>query len=94
MASKSKHNHHNNAEHQEHEAPKAAPVAAVVDDANENKIYRIEVTDHTKIGSVSPISRLRQSNQVLMVPYNKLFQEYQHIHRRGGVIASVTPVGQ
>lgn len=26
------------------------------------------------------------------VPYNQLSQEYQRIHKQGGVIASITPV--
>lgn len=58
----------------------------------EGKIYRIEVTGYRSIGKVNRVSRFRRSNQVYFVPFSKLSQEYQRIHREGGVIASITPV--
>jgi phycoerythrin-associated linker protein len=59
----------------------------------EGKVYRIEVTGYRSPGKVNRISRYRRSNQVFLVPYDKLSQEYQRIHQQGGVIASITPVG-
>lgn len=58
----------------------------------DGKIYRIEVTGYRSLGRVNQISKLRRSNQVYFVPYNRLSQEYQRIHKQGGVIASITPV--
>jgi phycoerythrin-associated linker protein len=60
--------------------------------ANEDgKVYRVEVTGY-KANVVNNISKFRRSNQVFFVPYNQLSQEYQRIHKQGGVIASITPV--
>jgi phycoerythrin-associated linker protein len=56
----------------------------------EGKMYRIEVTGY-RAKSVNTVSKFRQSNQVYLVPYNRLSQEYQRIHKQGGVIASITP---
>ncbi|MDZ8185005.1 MAG: phycobilisome linker polypeptide [Nostoc sp. ChiSLP02] len=58
---------------------------------DDGKIYRIEVTGY-KSNVVNNISKFRRSNQVYFVPYNQLSQEYQRIHKQGGVIASITPV--
>ncbi|MEL7500983.1 MAG: phycobilisome linker polypeptide [Cyanobacteria bacterium J06554_6] len=55
------------------------------------KVYRIEVTAY-RSKAVNKVSKFRRSNKVYLVPYNKLSEEYQRIHRQGGVIASVTPV--
>nr|RNJ64618.1 MAG: photosystem I reaction center subunit XII [Leptolyngbya sp. IPPAS B-1204] len=55
------------------------------------KVYRIEVTGY-RSNTVNNISKFRRSNQVYLVPYEKLSQEYQRIHRQGGVIASITPI--
>ncbi|MEL7287405.1 MAG: phycobilisome linker polypeptide, partial [Pseudomonadota bacterium] len=55
------------------------------------KVYRIEVTS-IRANAVRKTSRFRRSNQVYLVPYEKLSQEYQRIHKQGGVIASITPV--
>ncbi len=55
------------------------------------KVYRIEVTAY-RAKSVNKVSPFRRSNKVYLVPYAKLSEEYQRIHRQGGVIASVTPV--
>ncbi|GFE70748.1 phycobilisome linker polypeptide [Chroococcus sp. FPU101] len=61
--------------------------------SEEGKVYRIEVTGYRTPGKVNKISKYRRSNQVFLVPYDKLSQEYQRIHQQGGVIASITPVG-
>lgn len=53
------------------------------------KVYRIEVTS-IRANTVRAKSRFRRSNQVYLVPYEKLSQEYQRIHKSGGVIASIT----
>ncbi len=58
----------------------------------EGKVYRIEVTGYRSPGKVNRVSKFRLSNQVYFVPFNRLSQEYQRIHRQGGVIASITPV--
>jgi phycoerythrin-associated linker protein len=58
----------------------------------EGKVYRIEVTGFRPVGRVNKVSKVRRSNQVYFVPFNRLSQEYQRIHKEGGVIASITPV--
>lgn len=58
----------------------------------DGKVYRIEVTGYNSPGKVNRISRFRRSNQVYLVPFDKLSQEYQRIHQQGGMIASITPV--
>ncbi|WP_193196580.1 phycobilisome linker polypeptide [Nostoc sp. MG11] len=58
---------------------------------DDGKVYRVEVTGY-KANAVNRISKFRRSNQVLFVPYNQLSEEYQRIHKQGGVIASITPV--
>jgi phycoerythrin-associated linker protein len=55
------------------------------------KVYRIEVTGY-RANVVSKTSRLRNSNQVYLVPFNQLSATYQKIHREGGTIASITAV--
>ena len=55
------------------------------------KVYRIEVTGY-RAKAVNNVSKFRRSNQVYLVPFEKLSQEYQRIHQQGGVIASITPV--
>jgi phycoerythrin-associated linker protein len=62
-----------------------------VDASSGGKVYRIEVTGY-RAKSFNSISKFRRSNQVFLVPYDKLSQEYQRIHQQGGVIASVTAV--
>jgi phycoerythrin-associated linker protein len=57
----------------------------------EGKVYRIEITGY-RSNAVNRISKFRRSNQVLLVPYEKLSQEYQRIHQQGGVIASITAI--
>jgi phycoerythrin-associated linker protein len=60
-----------------------------VDASSGGKVYRIEVTG-IRAGAVNRVSKFRRSNQVFLVPYDKLSQEYQRIHQQGGVIASIT----
>ncbi len=55
------------------------------------KVFRIEVTGIRAKG-VNRVSKFRRSNQVFLVPYDKLSQEYQRIHQQGGAIASITAV--
>jgi phycoerythrin-associated linker protein len=58
----------------------------------EGKVFRIEVTGYDSPGKVNRISQFRRSNKVYLVPFEKLSQEYQRIHKQGGKIASITPV--
>jgi phycoerythrin-associated linker protein len=62
-----------------------------VDASSGGKVYRIEVTGY-RSKAVNRVSKFRRSNQVFLVPYDKLSQEYQRIHQQGGVIASITAV--
>lgn len=55
------------------------------------KVYRIEVTGY-RAKTFNKISKFRRANQVFLVPYDKLSQEYQRIHQQGGVIASITAI--
>jgi len=58
----------------------------------DGKVFRIEVTGYSSAGNVKRVSKFRRSNQVYLVPFNKLSATYQRIHKQGGVIASITPV--
>lgn len=62
-----------------------------VDASAGGKVYRIEVTGF-RAKSFNTISKFRRCNQVFLVPFDKLSQEYQRIHQQGGVIASITAV--
>lgn len=62
-----------------------------VDATSGGKVYRIEVTGY-RAKAFNNISKFRRANQVFLVSYDKLSQEYQRIHQQGGVIASVTAV--
>jgi len=55
------------------------------------KVFRVEVTAY-RSKAVNRVSRFRRSNQVYLVPFDRLSEEYKRIHRQGGVIASITPV--
>ena len=59
--------------------------------SSDGKVYRIEVTGY-RSKAVNAVSKFRRSNQVYLVPYDQLSQEYQRIHQQGGVIASITVV--
>ena len=74
------------------EPPTAAPVRVGAGIGERGKVYRIEVTSIRANTVRKASSRFRRSNQVYLVPYEKLSQEYQRIHKSGGVIASITPV--
>jgi phycoerythrin-associated linker protein len=69
----------------------AARARQGVDASSGGKVYRIEVTGY-RAKTVNSVSKFRRANQVYLVPYDKLSQEYQRIHKQGGVIASVTAV--
>jgi phycoerythrin-associated linker protein len=58
------------------------------------KVYRITVTGYRSSGTsvMSRVSQLRRSNQVYVVPFDRLSQEYQRIHKQGGIIGSITAV--
>jgi len=58
---------------------------------SDGKVYRIEVTGY-RANTVKRVSQFRRSNQVYLVPFDKLSDAYQRIHRQGGVIPSVTAV--
>ncbi|MEL6813620.1 MAG: phycobilisome linker polypeptide [Cyanobacteria bacterium J06598_3] len=74
------------------EPPTAAPVRVGASIGERGKVYRIEVTSIRAKAVRKAASRFRRSNQVYLVPYEKLSQEYQRIHKQGGVIASITAV--
>jgi phycoerythrin-associated linker protein len=71
--------------------PVTSRVRLGVGASEEGKVYRIEVTGY-RANAVNRVSKFRRSNQVYLVPFDKLSEEYQRIHRQGGVIASITPV--
>ncbi|MGB3298827.1 MAG: phycobilisome linker polypeptide [Phormidesmis sp.] len=74
------------------EPPTAAPVRVGAGIGERGKVYRIEVTSIRANTVRKASSRFRRANQVYLVPYEKLSQEYQRIHKAGGVIASITAV--
>jgi phycoerythrin-associated linker protein len=54
--------------------------------SEEGRTYRVEITGFNNY-------RLhKRSNRVRFIPFNKLLQYQQQIHREGGKIASITPV--
>ena len=59
--------------------------------SSEGKVYRIEVTGY-RANALNRVSKLRRCNQVYLVPFSKLSDEYKRIHRQGGVIASISVV--
>jgi phycoerythrin-associated linker protein len=72
-------------------SPTAARTRLGVDASAGGKVYRIEVSGY-RANVVNRVSKFRRSNQVYLVPFDKLSEEYQRIHKQGGVIASITPV--
>ncbi len=74
------------------EPPTSAPVRVGSSIGERGKVYRIEVTAIRASTVRKASSRFRRSNQVYLVPYEKLSQEYQRIHKAGGKIASITEV--
>ena len=73
-------------------APRSPRTRQGVGAGSNGKVYRIEVTGYGSPGAVNRVSKFRRSNKVYLVPYDKLSQEYQRIHKQGGKIASITPV--
>lgn len=59
---------------------------------DEGKVFRIEVTGYGSVSAANRVSKFRRSNQVYLVPFNRLSETYQKIHKQGGSIASITPV--
>ncbi len=55
------------------------------------KVYRIEVSGY-RAKAVNRVSQFRRSNQVYMVPFDKLSQEYKRIAKQGGKIVSITAI--
>jgi phycoerythrin-associated linker protein len=55
------------------------------------KVYRIEVSGY-RAKAVNRISQFRRANQVYLVPYENLSQEYQRIHKQGGTIVSISAI--
>ncbi len=55
------------------------------------KVYRIEVTGYGA-KAVNRVSQFRRANQVYLVSFENLSQEYQRIHRQGGTIVSISEV--
>ena len=74
------------------EPPTSAPVRVGAGIGERGKVYRIEVTAIRANTVRKASSRFRRANQVYLVPYEKLSQEYQRIHKAGGKIASITAV--
>ncbi len=74
------------------EPPTAAPTRVGSSIGDRGKVYRIEVTAIRANTVRQASSRFRRANQVYLVPYEKLSQEYQRIHQQGGVIASITEI--
>ncbi|MCY4331969.1 MAG: phycobilisome linker polypeptide [Cyanobacteria bacterium MAG CAR1_bin_15] len=59
--------------------------------SDEGKVFRVEITGYSAPG-VAKTSRYRKSNRVVYVPFAKLSEQFQRIHRERGKIASITPV--
>lgn len=55
------------------------------------KVYRIEVTGY-RANKLQRVSKFRRSNQVLLVPFDRLSEEYKRIAKSGGIISSITAV--
>jgi phycoerythrin-associated linker protein len=55
------------------------------------KTYRIEVSGY-RSKAVNRVSQFRRANQVYLVSFENLSQEYQRIHKQGGTIVSISEV--
>ncbi|MEM7714403.1 MAG: phycobilisome linker polypeptide, partial [Cyanobacteria bacterium P01_A01_bin.68] len=53
----------------------------------DNRMFIIEAIAGTRNTKVS----VRRSRQVYTIPYNRLSETYQEIHKRGGKITKITP---
>lgn len=62
--------------------------------STEGKVYRITVTGYRSSAAtgINRVSKFRSSNQAYLVPFERLSQEYQRIHKQGGIISSITAV--
>lgn len=62
--------------------------------STQGKVYRITVTGYRSSAAtgINRVSKFRSSNQAYLVPFERLSQEYQRIHKQGGVISSITAV--
>ena len=69
-----------------------APTRLGVGAGSEGKTFRVEVTAY-KANNLKRISRYVKSNRVYYIPFDKLSEQFIRIHREGGKIASITPVG-
>ncbi|BAQ66151.1 phycobilisome linker polypeptide [Geminocystis sp. NIES-3709] len=72
--------------------PDRTASTSLVGGGEQGKVYRIEVTGYRTKAKVNQISKFRRSNQVYFVPFSRLSEKYQSIHRQGGIISSITPV--
>jgi phycoerythrin-associated linker protein len=59
--------------------------------SDRGKVYRIEVTGG-RAKAVNRVSKFRRVNQVYLVSFEHLSQEYQRIHQQGGQIVSISAV--
>lgn len=71
--------------------PNSVRVALGGGSKEDGKFYRIEVSGY-RANAVNKVSKFRRANQVYLVPFNRLSETYQKIHKEGGKIASITPV--
>jgi phycoerythrin-associated linker protein len=71
--------------------PNVAMVRQGTGASDAGKVYRIEVTGYGA-KAVNRVSQFRRANQVYLVSYENLSQEYQRIHKQGGKIVSVSSV--
>ena len=69
-----------------------APARLGVGAGAEGKTFRVEVTAY-RSNNLKRISRYTKSNRVYYIPFDKLSEQFIRIHREGGKIASITPVG-
>ena len=59
--------------------------------SDQGKTFRVEVTAYSA-NNVRRVSRYTRGNRVYYVPFAKLSEQFERIHREGGKIASITPV--
>ena len=69
-----------------------APTRLGVGAGSEGKTFRVEVTAY-KANNLKRISRYVKSNRVYYIPFEKLSEQFIRIHKEGGKISSITPMG-
>ena len=69
-----------------------APTRLGVGAGSDGKTFRVEVTAY-RSNNLKRISRYTKSNRVYYIPFDKLSEQFIRIHREGGKISSITPVG-